>query len=383
MKKSKLFLCFAILILLSGCFPTGPRKDSSGTVNLNNDNDSDHSEVIPSFVDLELDENLLVNANVNAPNNEKIIISSITLKEFEEDKLERTFFENKKVVEMHKDSNYLFPEYDYKSITFSDASSLFVDLGTFRFYDSDFYKEREYENVISGSTFFIRSDLKEVYKQESLDEINKDDAIELVRSTIQDLGIRDLGNPKIIALDLETLKSEWEDYEGKHGEHPRKWEKADEAYVITFPVLSDKLNITSKGYFSATNNIPVIGSRVMGVVTKDGLIYLTANGIYDIGEKVKNDITPISLETALESVKNKYKDVIVTDPIVISNIALEYMPIVSNVGGIKYELIPAWVFTATQEQTFNDIKGKFTSSTEFTIFINAETGQEIRSGGEY
>lgn len=82
-------------------------------------------------------------------------------------------------------------------------------------------------------------------------------------------------------------------------------------------------------------------------------------------------------------VKNKYKDILLTDPIRISHIALEYVPTVSNNDGMAYQLVPVWVFTALQKATYNDPKkGEVEDDSEFTIMINAETGKEIRIGGE-
>lgn len=171
----------------------------------------------------------------------------------------------------------------------------------------------------------------------------------------------------------------------KDGSHPRQWEKDDEAYAVIFPISYDKINITNKGYFSlnSSSGIPVIGSRILGIVNKDGLIYMTANGIYDIGETVKEKIKPISIEKAITKLQDKYKDTLLTDLVTISKIALEYVPVIAENKGIEYELVPCWVFTANQEITVTDSKGTSQSSSEFSIIFNAETGEEILIGGEY
>ncbi|PLR77951.1 hypothetical protein CU633_07960 [Bacillus sp. V3-13] len=376
MKKIVILLLCVSSFVLSACFPKGEQKDSSGSVSVDTPNGT-----TPNFMDMELDENLMVEADITCTDNKNLKISSISLKNFDEDQIKKTFLKNKTIAETHENNNELFPEYKDKYFQLSDESYLIMELGSIRYTDV-FYSDRSYDDVISGSTYFIRSDLKDVYKETTLDNINKNDAIEKVRNAANEVGISQLGEPEVIALDFETLESEWEDYETKDGGHPRKWEKDDEAYIVIFPVVYDNITITNKGYSNANNQMSVIGSRIMGVVNKDGLIFFTGSGIYELGETLNDNITPISLETALGKVKNKYKDVLITDPIVISKIALEYVPVMSNTKAIKYELIPAWVFTAKQDVTFNEKGGTFKASAEFTIMINAETGQELRIGGE-
>lgn len=369
-------ICISLFVL-SGCFPNGEQKGSSDSVSLNKSNHS-----TSNFIDTELDKNLIVKADITGVNNKTFKINSISLKNFDVDKIKKTFFKNKTVVETHDNRNELFPEYKNKYFQLSDESYLILELGSIRYADA-YYNERNYDNAISGSTYFIRPDLKDVYKKTTIESIDKDEAVEKVKNAVNEIGISQLGKPEVIALDFETLESQWEVFETKDGRQPRKWEKDDEAYVVIFPAIYDNSRITNKSYLSATNQMPVLGSRIMGVVNKQGLIFLTCSGIYEIGNTLKDKVTPISLESALEKVKNKYKNVIITDPIIISKIALEYVPTSSlNKDTIKYELIPAWVFTAKQESTFKDKKGSFKASTNFTIMINAETGQEIRIGGD-
>ncbi|MBW8349298.1 hypothetical protein K0H71_07555 [Bacillus sp. IITD106] len=377
MKKILLVSFVLTLFLLCGCFPTGKPKDSAIKVK------EPRSDLnIPDAIDMELDKNLTVNAKVKVSETDHLSITAITLKHFDENLVKNTLLENKMVATTDEDPNFLHPDYKDITILTTDESYLRMEVGGI-FYEDAYYSEREYDSNIMGTSYFIRSDLKNVFKKSSLADLNKDEAIEKVRNAVNQVGISQLGSPDVIALDFETLESEWEDYEGKHGKHPRKWEKDDEAYVVIFPVQYHNTNITNKGYFNADSQLPVIGSRIMGVVNKRGLIAFTASGIYEVGEKKNDHITPISLKTALQLVKDKYKDVIISDPIDIFNIALEYVPTVSNTNNITYELVPAWVFTGRQEVTFNSKEGSTKGFAEFTIMIHAETGQEIRIGGPY
>ncbi|PLR86823.1 hypothetical protein CVD25_17915 [Bacillus canaveralius] len=377
MKKIVILWVCICSFVLSACFPTGEQKDSSRSVSVGTASGS-----TPKFMEMELEENLKINADITGVESKKLKNYSISLKNLDENQILKTFLKDKTIVENREVKNDLFPDYKDKFFGFSDGSYLTMQLGSIR-YDDSFYSEREYENVISGSTYFMRNDLKDVFNETTLEGLDKNEAVEKVRNAVKDLGIFQTGNPEVITLDFKTLESEWEDYETKDGSQPRKFEKDDEAYAVIFPVVLDKTNITNKGYSNADNQMEVVGSRIMGVVGKDGLIFLTVQGIYEIGETLKDNISPISLETALEKVKNKYKDVLIKDPILISRIALEYVPTVSTTEGINYKLIPAWVFSGKQDLTIDDKKGgSFKMSADFSILINAETGEELRSGGE-
>lgn len=380
MKKILLFIGCSFVFVLSACFPTGSTNDSPSDTT--NPNDSKSITPAPGFIDTELDKNLIVQADVVEPAREHLKIRTIHLKEFDQKQIENVFLKNRTVVNSHENNNEYFPNYKDQTIEFEDGSYVRKELGKLIFNDI-FYQERFYDAVISDLSFFIRSDIKDVFQKDSLDNIDKNQAIETVKNIVKELGISSLGNAEVYALDLEGLSSQWEDFPTKSGESPRKWEKEDEAYLVAFPVVYDNVRITTKGYVNEANAIPAIGSRIMGVVNKNGLIHLTCTGIYEVGKTVKENITAISVDSALEIVKNKYKDVLLTVPIRISHIALEYVPTVSNNDGVAYQLVPAWVFTAHQKTTYNDPKkGAFEDDSEFTIIINAETGKEIRIGGE-
>lgn len=377
MKKIRLLLLCTLLVVLSGCFPTGNQNDASNSKQVNKSN-----EPIPDNLNVELDKNLLVKADITGGENNEYPSLSISPKDLNNDPLKQEFVNNKQLSNTFNNNNDIKPDYKDTYFEFTDGSYMSIQLGGVMFEDS-FHSDREYSDVIYGAKPYIRSDLHEIYNKTTLENINRNEAIEQVKKAATLFDVTNLANPDVIALDLKTLESEWEDYEQKDGSHPRKWEQSDESYVVTFPVVHNNLNITNKGYLSNAANIAVIGSRVIGVVNKDGIIALTLDGIYDTGTTIKENVNPISLEDALKMVKTKYKDVVLTDPITISKIALEYVPIVSKQDSISYELIPAWVFTTKQDVTSTDGKDTYTAPVYFTIIIDADTGQEMRIGSDY
>src|SRR5699024_2984658 len=146
------------------------------------------------------------------------------------------------------------------------------------------------------------------------------------------------------------------------------------AYLIIFPVVYGHTNITTRGYRDANNHMPAVGSRIFGVVNKESLMYLKAGGIYKTNTTLKSHVIPVSLETALGSVKNKYKNVLIRNPIMISNIALTYLPTIDNSDSIQYKLIPAWILTGTKKITYTKDGKQFKRTASFTIYIDGVTG---------
>lgn len=379
-EKNFKILGFSTLIILSGRFPTGAPKDDSDISR--EDRDSAATHTTPNFVETELDENLIVHASVSQTNHENLKSRSIHLKNFDEEQIKKVFLKKRTVIDSYESHNEWFPTYKDNYYEFDDESYVRTEPGSLNYQD-EFYFNRTYESVISDLSYFIRSDIEDVFKKTELEGMNKDKAIESVRELLNEVGMDDLGEPEVYALDLDSLKSEWEDYQTKQEESPRQWEKKDEAYLVIFPIIYDNVNVTNKGYIDQANQIPVTGSRIMGVVNREGVINLTCRGIYEIGGALEENITPITIETALEKIKEKYKNTLLTDPIRITHISLEYVPTVSSGDDISHQLIPAWVFTAQQMVNYSDEeKGPATVATEFTIMINAETGMEIRNGGE-
>lgn len=384
MKKLFILLVCLSLLLLQGCFPSGKKENPTDDFK-NNSTDivisgSDDPESIPGYVDLELEENLIVKADVNAPDNLKLKNVSVSLKRFDFDKVVNTLINGKTISQTHEWDSPLFRQYKEKSYECEDRSNLVISLGGIRYFTA-YYSDRDYSSVIFGSNYFIRPEIKDIYKQNELEQVNKDTAISTVKQVITSLGITVSDTPDVVALDFETLKSEWEDYETPKGNGPHQWEKSDEAYVVIYHVLYESVQITNTGYMSTNGAGAVTGSRIIGVVTKDGLIYFQCNGIYEVGNIIKDSITPISLSLALEQIKAKYKNVLLTDPVIISHIALEYVPQATNSDSVNYELIPAWVFTTSQKTTKQDAKGTYEVTSYFPIILYAESGQELRIGG--
>lgn len=376
MKKLPAFLMTGVFLLtLCSCFPTGKETvastDASISVELT---DSDH-------VELTLAENLEVQADVHQNKNASLSKFQASLQEFDFEQVLSSQFANKTITEQYKVENAIYPEYFQKTAEFDDGSYLTVNLGELRF-ASPLYSDRFYYNEIFEAGYFVRPNLKQIYKKDHLETVDKSSAIQLVSDAIQTLGISASDAPEVIALDYDTMMSEWEDFQLRDGSWATPWSENEEAYAIVYPVQYNGVNITDFGYWNSGKEVFALGSRILGVVSEQGLIHLYCTGLYNQIEETESNVSCISLEAALTQIKKKYEDILLTDPIIITNISLEYVPLATDSDSTVFEFVPAWVFDTKQVFNNEAENGKEASQYEsnYSVVILAEDGQELKVG---
>jgi hypothetical protein len=379
-KHSLLAVLILANVTFAGCFPTG-KTDKNETANtavdINSDGGSSSSETIPKHLDEELLDKLEINADINVPADAKWKTYSATLKNFSEEELNNAFLNEKTIKDKYE--NQLYEDRDDLSISynFSDDTNLAVQAGMIT-YSHPEYNHRYMLANDDDLGNFIRPDIADLYTETSLDGIDREQSVDLVKGKLSALGVSVFDTPEVYALNYDTFKNLWEDYEEKDGTPAKPWDKDDEAYLIIFKEQTEGLPITDEGYTNAENGLRTSGGRIYGLVSKSGLIYLSLAGIYEISEP-SNDVNLISFNAAKEVVKEKYNNIILTSTILISEVTAELIPVHSSID--EAELIPAWTFTVSQEQTFSDEKGTHTKVSKFPVFINGKTGSEIRIGG--
>ena len=370
-KKILLFaICTIVLISSSACFPTGENNDvitSTGQT------------VSPKHIKRELGENLSVDADINVSENVKWKEYNAELKNFSEKELNVSFL-NDKEISKQIESPSIYSKDKAISYEFSDNTYLSVQSG-YLYYTHPQYDKGYYSVAISDrSVGNIRPDIAEVYTKSSLEGIDKEESIEQVRGILNSLEISVFNQPQAYSLDYETLMSEWVDFTLPNGMPAEPWTREDEAYVIFFTAMADNLNISDLSYSDSQKQVIVPGSQIYAIVSKNGIICLSIQGIYSINN-TSDDREIISSESALEIVNTKYSNIILTDKVLISRISAELVSICENADQYKYKLVPAWVFTLSQTFTSNDIKGEHTRVVNFKVVINAITGSEMRLGG--
>ncbi|MDR1882324.1 MAG: hypothetical protein LBR26_06025 [Prevotella sp.] len=379
--KSPIFFIAVVIVLstafLTGCFPAGdPYERSSPDAGMMENNLPESGHIAQ-----ELSESVKINADVDIPDNAEWRVFDVALKEFTEDDISSflSAFQNGEVTEEYHSESGLAPGYEGTNLTFADGSYLACDAGQLLFNAPAYYK-RDYENEIMGTSYFLRDDLGEIYINDVIPNLDKEDAVAAVQDAITALGISVSDPPTIYALDYETMTSRWEDYITKDGTPAIPWQEDEGAYVVVYREAFEGVPVTDRGYVEANQDVFCTGGRIMGVFSRKGLICMSLGGIYEPLNSGETDQL-LPLDGAIDVLARKYTDMLVTEPIQVTRIEASLVPYPSSDEPGALQLIPAWVFWCRQSATASDAKGEYQSTSFFPVIVNGLTGAELRIEG--
>lgn len=105
------------------------------------------------------------------------------------------------------------------------------------------------------------------------------------------------------------------------------------------------------------------------IVTKNGLQYFMASGMYDRQEESEPAEELYDFRKILSRIRTKYKDVMLEEPVVIDRIELIYAPDVISDSPQIYELSPCWaVYARSSSQS---------PGCDLFFYYSAITGEEL------
>lgn len=335
--KYKVILLVVSTFLLTGCTEEKINKDI---------NDIDNEEI---NLDIELD-------NIAQTQKASRVIGEP--RKFSLNEIEKIFCNGNKIENIESNEYATWGNYNNKDITSLNSGGFSVESETFsiiRTIALDIDKE---------SSLPRPSDL---FKKDKLDFINKQEAIEECKLTLDKLKIDYNDNPKVYSLDYETLQKRQDKFmEGPNFKEgvdlgqikiKDKWTKDDEGYYIIFDLNINDIKVEPLGYEDKNSSYLVSGSQIVCWVNKSGLDSISIDGnIYEI-DNIKEETNLKSIEECMLKVNNKYKDIILGNKKEIVNIELQYVPVIKEVknyenGDIffsKYEFEPCWVFSIKSE----------------------------------
>lgn len=219
--------------------------------------------------------------------------------------------------------------------------------------------------------------------------LSADDAIDYGKNVVLGLGISfEPVVETIVAMDyaqLITLQKECMT-------HP---EYAEFGVPYILPKDSDILGFYYISFTLSHNGIPVFGnadesdvivangmfppikSRVEMIIASDGIKYLSI--IEGYNAKKESEKKPIiSIENAINLLKNKYEMVVLTEKNRVSQIWLEYIPISTETGLV---MNPYWCFSIDMQAQNMDTGELFWLANRKAERFNAFTGMDITYGG--
>lgn len=378
------------LFLLSGCFPDGKSNLLDNTVS-NMGGDSAVTTSYPSKIQKKLNDTLILDASVKIPAISPSSAYQAVALSFDYNKLPEIFLQGKTNIRYEEQRHPITNEITHRGFIPSDGSGVAINYGGANnslTFDEKVYGDYPYALSMYAYEGWIRPDFREKFPKPSLENIDKEQAVALVKEKLDALNVPVLETPEVYSLDIDSLKKDfeanWKDFENPKypdGKHP-EWTKEREAYVIVFQAaLPDGSPITQLGYMPGSlYNDYVHGSKFVGVVGKEGLIFLSISGAYEIQNQQPLSGQIISLDTACEKMASTYDNILLTDPIQIQKISLEYVPRYINAETYEFEIVPAWIFQGIQK--VDDEKGGVMTA-DVLVLIDAVTGAEIPNEGVF
>ncbi len=378
-KKLLIFACLFILIMaFSAC---GNDTDNSDTGNTSNEgNRATASEIkIPQTVKKKLGGNLSVDAVVEAP--------TVLPKEAGIIQAKKTTLENKEKVMAMLFPNQTLSKVDERQLKSQNGQTLVQEYfkssnkGFFVWSGNSLNCGQNLMFDIQEAFSLSDSSSQKLYPAKDLTFMTQKDAEKKARDLLTLLGVTASNDFQTFALDYQTMNQEQIRHQKETASAAlefgkkqvlRKWAQADDCYCFQFHQEVNGISILgsqqSGGSKSPTQ--PIVPTIVV-YYGKQGFINAQISNIFETTGVVKEKHIPVSLDKALDALNNKFDEIIMNNPITVTNITLSYVPELEAANQKNYLLTPAWIFQLSQYS--KDIKG----DVKTTVLINALTGEEM------
>lgn len=292
-------------------------------------------------------------------------------------------------------------------ISYSDGSaSLLLAPGTlsYRTKECAYYKFPTDSFSADYDSNSVGSGLGDVYRQENLGFMTKEEALAAVLPVLKELSIDVADDVEIYAIDSVTMQEqqdkrikEMSDYMEKLGITPTddksendpaygyqtkdKFTPEDDFYRFYFKVMDNNIPITQKSYTIQANERDMEGSVVEVSFSKNGIMELHCSAVYQTQSTDEASNQLLTAEEALQKAADICNGSNSTDKITVTAIDFEYVPTPYNDSYEDVKLVPAWSLALQYDVTKpakGEKSGSKTDNYMKIMFINAVTGEEIR-----
>jgi len=367
MKRRKMIT--AIILLLMLLVSTSCQRKSTDNLG-QSDSNAFSGTGTGGHIQKQLVKNLAVNAAVNAPPNVQklntLIAMPLKLDSQKVQELERMFIDNSKFTNQinNGEDKYVQTE-DGKVFAFENGNYISLRTKKFKYIDPIFnLPDQPYP---TADHFNKNKDLSFMPYQQAVNEVKK---------VLVSIGISVHDEVETYTLDHQTMQDLEEKLmndktlmstEGNHLILKDQWSSEDDGYFMSIQNALDGIPVFSLNHGSIDTNTLVSGSFVYAYYSQSGLEYIFANFPYQKMAIDQKDVPIIGVENALAVVKEKYENVILTDPISITRIEFNYVPTLIDNSRETFRMVPAWCFHLIQEK----------DGTPSDMIIDATNGSEI------
>lgn len=222
---------------------------------------------------------------------------------------------------------------------------------------------------------------------EDLPFMKQEDAIEEVFAWLSDLKVENMTIEKTYVLDHRQLQKEHDAQsaageaetfdKGKNERVPFhiQYTEDDDCYYFILRETLDGINVFSYPHGSPDDDSYVTGASAEIVLSRSGIEYLSVSSHYTVKNR-EEEQTILPAEQAIQILKNKYDQMILSNPIAVEEMSLLYIPEIINNSKNQFVLTPVWAFDTTEEITVLGAEGN-KGKKETYVLINAITGKEI------
>lgn len=404
MKKSYVIFSALLLALSStACASKKSTKNVEQNIIETDNRETDNSENIeedstiksllentPSHINKVFDDNYAVDADVHVPIISKADILSAKYMRLEEQALLATFYTEKAPEKQKRDvDSIIFYKDEDSNLTMSDGYTIYRtnDFETIRF---------PIENLTSENEIFSTGrKFGEVYKQDELSFMTKEEAVRTARDILKQLSIETAEEVEVYAIDFATLQQQQDEriqneiamqermgvsaiQDPADGYQTKEtFTQEDEFYVIYFTILQDQIPVTQKAYNILDGERTLIGSTARLFLSAKGVIAFEENGLCRTTGIAESPDKIISAEQAIENAYEIHNSILSTDKVTVHKIDFEYVPVAYNGNYYEVKLTPAWSLTLTYHSGISE-KDRKEEIISRMVYINAVTGEEIK-----
>jgi len=223
---------------------------------------------------------------------------------------------------------------------------------------------------------------QKVYPAKDLPFMTQKEAEKKARDFLSLLGVTAGKRVQAYALDYRTMQQEQikhqkdtasEGLPANKRRPVRKWTQEDDCYVFQFQLELNGISVSDQQQFGDPKaQTQTQGPMILVYYGEQGIVNAQISNVYEASGEITGKTSPLSLDQALNILNSKFEDVIMNNPITVTDIEFSYVPILKAANQENYLLTPAWLFQLSQYS--KDIKG----NVQTRFIINALTGREVQ-----
>jgi hypothetical protein len=208
----------------------------------------------------------------------------------------------------------------------------------------------------------------------------RDAVTSAVLDAVQKLGVKNLGEFVIYALDHEQLGALEKEMKssGNYNEYKYKneWTDDDDCYFLTMPCSVSGLPVDEYDTQPMIVEQTVQGSNIAALYSHNGLEYLQVTNFCS-SKGVGQELPVVSFEAALGTIVNKLELLITTSKYTITDVRMKYVFQFKDSSRTTLKLAPAWYFTVNEAVVYTRDGVEYRDNVTHRFMIDAHTGKEM------